>query len=79
MIGLMQIMIYLLCVYLIYKGVEIFQIAFVSGAGKAKVAGIVIGVLAVIGAFGVGAGAIYMTESIVARVGSSMDKMPNLR
>jgi len=30
MVGLMQIMIYMLAVYLVFKGVEIFQIAFMS-------------------------------------------------
>ena len=30
MVGLMQIMIYMLAVYLVFKGIEIFQIALMS-------------------------------------------------
>lgn len=33
MVGLMQIMIYMLCVYLVFKGVEIFQIALGGSSG----------------------------------------------
>lgn len=30
MLGMMQIMIWLLCIYLVFKGVDIFQIAWMS-------------------------------------------------
>lgn len=78
MIGLMQIMIYLFGIYLVYKGVEIFQVAFVSNNPNklTKTVGIVIGVLSIVAAVLIGAGAIVMTESIVAHIG---DNMPKLR
>jgi hypothetical protein len=34
MVGMLQIITYLLCVYLFYKALEIFQIAFVSQSPK---------------------------------------------
>lgn len=45
MVGLMQIMIYMLAVYLVYKGVEIFQIALMSSRHD-RFPGILIGVAA---------------------------------
>ncbi len=44
MIGMIQILTYLLGVYLIFKGVEIFQIALMS-TSRAKSAGIILGVI----------------------------------
>ena len=56
-------MIYLLAVYLVYKGVEIFQIAFVaSNDHPRRKVGVVIGILAVVGAICVGLGAVYVSE-----------------
>jgi uncharacterized membrane protein (DUF485 family) len=67
MVGLMQIMIYLFCVYLGYKGIEIFQIAFMSTSDKKKI-GMILGVIMVIGAVIVAAGALYMTETQVSEI-----------
>jgi hypothetical protein len=50
MIGMLQIITYLLCVYLVYKGWEILQIALMSNRENRKV-GIVLGVVAVVGSF----------------------------
>jgi hypothetical protein len=47
MVGMIQIVTYLLCVYLIYKGVEIFQIAYVSQSNKRN-EGIAIGIFAIV-------------------------------
>lgn len=47
MVGMLQIITYLLCVYLIYKGFEIFQTALMSPREN-RTAGIIIGVLAII-------------------------------
>jgi len=47
MLGMLQILTYLLCVYLVFKGIEIFQIAFMSQRQERR-AGLVIGVLAII-------------------------------
>jgi hypothetical protein len=45
MLGMLQIITYLLCVYLVFKAVEILQIALASD-GKCRVAARVIGVIA---------------------------------
>lgn len=80
MVGLMQIMIYLFCVYLVYKGVEIFQIAFVSSPeGRSRPTGIVIGAVLTAAAIVVAVVAIGMEESIAAQIGKSMDNLPKLR
>lgn len=47
MAGLIQILIYLLGVYLIYKGIEIFQIALMSNR-EDRFWGLFIGVIAII-------------------------------
>lgn len=70
MVGLMQIMIYLLCIYLVYKGVEIFQIAFVSDSQKvSRIFGLILGILMMIGAVVVGIGTVIATESMVLSLG----------
>jgi uncharacterized membrane protein HdeD (DUF308 family) len=75
MVGLMQIMIYLLCIYLVYKGVEIFQIALVSENQKPRGAGLVIGILAIIAAVLIAFAAVYMTDSMAEQVGKSMQNL----
>lgn len=74
----MQIMIYLFCVYLVYKGCEIFQIAFVSNPEnpKTRVIAMTLGILSIIGAFVIGLGAVSMTEEMVRKIGNNM---PNMR
>lgn len=47
MVGMLQIITYLLCVYLVYKGVLIFQIALMSPRDN-RTTGIIIGVLMLI-------------------------------
>ncbi len=77
MVGLMQVMIYLLCVYLIFKGVEIFQIAFVSNNQTwMRPVGIVLGVVMTAGAVVVAVSAFLTTESMVANIGDKMNSIP---
>lgn len=77
MVGLMQIMIYLLCVYLVYKGIEIFQIAFVSDSENvSRKLGLVLGIIMVGGAIVVGIGAVVMSEMIVTQMNNRMDNIP---
>lgn len=77
MVGLMQIMIYLLCVYLVFKGVEIFQIAFVSSSENiSRKLGVALGVIMIAGAFLVGAVAVFFTEEIAASVSKQMNNIP---
>lgn len=47
MVGILQIITYLLCVYLIFKGVEIFQIAYVSDR-KLTDSAVILGILAIV-------------------------------
>ena len=56
MIGMLQIITYLLCVYLVFKGFEILQIALMSNR-EDRVGGIVIGILFVV--ISIGAGLIF--------------------
>lgn len=79
MVGFLQIIIYLLCVYLVYKGAEIFQIAWVSQPSTSRIIGIVIGILATIGAVGVGAVAVYMTESMAAKMAQTLNSIPQIK
>ncbi len=75
MAGLMQIMIYLFCIYLIYKGVEIFQIALMSNVEqKSRPVGILLGVLSIIAAIGIGFIAVVMTDDMAAKIGNNMPR-----
>ena len=77
MVGLMQIMIYLLCVYLIYKGLEIFQIAFTSSAEQGpKYTGILIGLGSIVAAVIIGVIAVFFTESITSQMQNNMRDLP---
>ena len=51
MIGMIQILTYLLAVYLVFKAIEVFQIALMSGRADRKV-GMIIGVVAIVIAIG---------------------------
>ncbi len=76
MVGLMQIMIYLFCVYLIYKGVEIFQIAFVSVENRTRQIGIFIGGIAIIAAIGIAGIALKMADDLSEKIGNNMPRYP---
>jgi uncharacterized protein HemX len=55
MVGILQIMTYLFCLYLVYKGVEIFQIALTSSNDKSRHTGIGVGIVAIMVALGAAA------------------------
>jgi TRAP-type C4-dicarboxylate transport system permease small subunit len=77
MIGLMQIMIYLFCIYLVYKGFEIFQIAYVSNnETPQKNIGIVIGLIGIICAFVISGIAIFLTEGLVQNMSNNVNNFP---
>ncbi|MGP8049677.1 MAG: hypothetical protein ACLPYB_03620 [Desulfobaccales bacterium] len=46
MVGMLQIMTYILCVYLIFKGIEILQIALMSNREN-RTSGIIIGIIVI--------------------------------
>jgi hypothetical protein len=62
MIGMLQIMTYLLCVYLVYKGFEILQIALMSSRENRTI-GIVLGSIAVVGSLMASAVFTYMIDA----------------
>ncbi|MGD9563022.1 MAG: hypothetical protein AB7F88_12510 [Pyrinomonadaceae bacterium] len=75
MAGYLQIIIYLLCIYLVYKGIEIFQIAFQSQARSRKL-GMILGVLMTIGAIGTGVAAVVITELVERNLMNNLERLP---
>jgi len=71
MIGMLQIITYLLCVYLVFKGFEILQLGITSNR-QDRAAGIVIGILFVLIAMGVGLTFVRMIDTQAASVCSHM-------
>jgi TRAP-type C4-dicarboxylate transport system permease small subunit len=72
MVGMIQIVIYILCLYLIYKGVEIYQIAYVSNESEARKKGINTGIALVIIAVLAAGFFIYLSETMAAQIGNSL-------
>jgi len=75
MVGMLQIVTYLLCVYLVFKGFEILQIALTS-ARQDRAAGLIIGILAVVIAFGAAITFSRMIDSQASSVSSPMQRAP---
>jgi hypothetical protein len=73
MIGMIQILTYLLAVYLIFKGFEILQIALMSSRTD-RTAGIVIGILAVAVAFGAAGFFVDMADTQAKSVSTSFPR-----
>lgn len=78
MVGLMQIMIYMLAVYLVFKGFEIFQIAFMSTSRSRKM-GIFLGVACIVVAVILGIGFSAWGDSVAQSIGDRMNAVPSLR
>lgn len=76
MIGQIQIITYLLAVYLVYKGYEIFQIAFMSESKQKKI-GMIIGGFAFIGSILVALLIVYLMEEQANRVGTNVNLRGN--
>ena len=79
MVGLMQVMIYLFCAYIVFKGVEIFQIAYVSKPENPgnRSSGIVFGIIAIIAAIVIAILALILEEGIASSIGKNLP--PNMR
>jgi uncharacterized membrane protein YecN with MAPEG domain len=77
MIGMLQIMIYMLGVYLVFKGVEIFQIAFMSQSAK-RMTGMSIGTFMIALAVLVAIGFTLWGDSVAQSVSDRMNNIPNL-
>ena len=78
MVGLMQIMIYMLSVYLIFKGVEILQIALMSGRAN-RTLGVIIGILVLSTAVVAAGGFSLWADQVAASIGQGMNTLPNLQ
>lgn len=78
MVGMLQIITYLLCVYLIFKGIEIFQIALMSGTDSKtrQLVGFIVGFVMI----GISIVAAYVfvgwIDSQASSVGNSMPNVP---
>jgi hypothetical protein len=72
MVGMLQIITYLLCLYLVFKGFEILQIALMS-AREDRAGGITIGVLLLVVSL---AGAWYFVHAIDAQAASVASRQP---
>ncbi len=73
MVGQIQILAYMLAAYLVYKGYEIFQIAFVSTSNNKKI-GMILGGLAFIGSIGLAILFVYMMDEQASKVGTNFLK-----
>lgn len=69
MAGMLQIITYLLCVYLVFKGFEIFQIALTSSREQRRKAAIVIGVLAIVISVVAAFGFAFLIDQQAASIG----------
>jgi hypothetical protein len=73
MIGMIQILTYLLAVYLVFKGFEILQIALMSSRAD-RTAGIVIGIIGVVLAIGAAGYFVNMADNQASSVSNSFPK-----
>jgi general secretion pathway protein G len=76
MVEMLQVLTYLLCIYLVFKGFEIFQIALTSSREQSRKAGIVIGVLAIVISIVAAFGFAFWTDKQAASLGSFAQGTP---
>ncbi len=69
MVGMLQIITYLLCIYLVFKGFEILQIALMSNR-EDRSAGMIVGTLLLVIAIGAAAMFVKMIDTQASAVGS---------
>jgi len=78
MVGLMQIMIYMLAVYLVFKGIEIFQIALMSSRPD-RTPGLLLGGLCIAVAIIAGGGFAYWGDETARSIGERMNSIPGIQ
>ena len=81
MVGMMQIMIWMLYVYLVFKGIEIFQIAHVRHDGLSRLTrgpGVILGVVMIVVAVLAAIGFFVMEESMALSLSHQQQNIPNL-
>ena len=78
MLGMMQIMIWLLCVYLVFKGIEIFQIAWMSARDtRARAGGMILGIIMIFVAGCAGMVFVFLEERIARQISDSQKTLPS--
>jgi uncharacterized membrane protein (DUF485 family) len=77
MVGLMQLMIWLFCIYLVFKGVEIFQIAWMSVNEGKRTSGMSLGFFMIALAFLIGVVFVILEEGMVNSISDKMNTLPN--
>jgi uncharacterized membrane protein (DUF485 family) len=77
MVSLMQIMIYMLAVYLVFKGIEIFQIALMSNRAD-RTFGLLMGAACIVVAVVAGVGFSVWGDSVAQSIGDRMNSVPGL-
>ncbi|HEY6806877.1 MAG TPA: hypothetical protein VI306_25095 [Pyrinomonadaceae bacterium] len=77
MIGLMQIMIYMLSLYLVFKGTEILQIALMSNRNQRGI-GIAIGIVFVMIALIAAIGFSFWADMTAAAISDRMNSIPGV-
>jgi hypothetical protein len=70
MVGMRQLGIYLMSIYLVFKGVEIFQLALTS-ARPQRGAAFLLGVLAVVASLAVAGGFVFFTEQFASSIANT--------
>ncbi len=78
MVGFIQILIYMMCVYFIFKGVEIFQIGLM-GAPENRKTGLMIGLAMVVLSIVVAIGFFVMEESYAEKFSKQTQQNPLMR
>uniref|UniRef100_A0A7V4GA24 Uncharacterized protein n=1 Tax=Desulfobacca acetoxidans TaxID=60893 RepID=A0A7V4GA24_9BACT len=73
MVGMLQIITYLLCVYLVFKAVEIFTIGLAS-QGDCRIAARFVGILAILAAIGLAAYFVNAIDTQAQAVASSVNR-----
>lgn len=73
MVPFFQILIYLFCIYLCFKGVEIFQTAFVSESPRRRV-GMLIGAASILAAGVISTVTIGITEFIIYKMSEAASR-----
>jgi hypothetical protein len=76
MVGMLQIVTYLLCVYLIFKGVEIYQIAAMSSNAEKQPGGKRLGACMIVIAVICAIAFWYLIDSQAARIAGDVPKLP---
>ena len=75
MVGMIQIMTYLLCLYLVFKAIEIFQIAYVSTSEQARKRGMILGGIMIVVSIAAGLYFSWLAETQAAAISEGLRNM----